>query len=122
MRVFKITTTANEIIKETTIISSRDLGSKLAEMVHPGDTIDFENKNDLFSHSIVDEFLRRFIELHGKEKLNTLKFINLTTPMENLMRRAIKIRTQSLKKTILHSETLLKGVKKVASEDIWKGL
>lgn len=73
----------------------RDMGAILAEIVQPGDTIDFQNFISI-TNSTIDEFVKNFIKKHGKNAFLTLKFVNTTGLIEILIKKALIRRSSQI--------------------------
>lgn len=73
--------------------TGRHIGKKLAEIVKPGDIIDFEEFITI-TNSFADEFVKCFIAKYGKDAFNTLKFIKTRKELDVLLKRALIRRTQ----------------------------
>lgn len=71
--------------------TGRTIGAKMAELVKPGDTIDF--KDFIFTtNSFADEFVKIFIRKYGQEAFHTLKFENADDFLLALLKRAFERR------------------------------
>jgi hypothetical protein len=73
--------------------TGRAVGAKLAEVVEPGDIIDFEGFIST-TNSFADEFVKIFIHKYGQEAFHSLKFENTSEMMEALLNRAFIRRTR----------------------------
>jgi hypothetical protein len=72
--------------------TGRHIGKKLAEIVNPGDVIDFEGFITI-TNSFADEFVKCFTAKHGKEAFETLQFINAAKELKVLFKRAFQRRS-----------------------------
>jgi len=94
--------------------SARMVGMKIAEKVNPEDTLDLENHFILFSNAFWDGFFRKFIELYGKEKVSTLKFINASDDIMHLIKYTIKKRCEEMRRANLDIEAIRKKYPRVS--------
>jgi hypothetical protein len=93
MRLIK----ANTVI-ENKIGSSRQIGRALAEVVLPGDTIDFSGFSTV-NNSFADEFIWNFSLQHSSEAIKTLSFIGGTNLIKKLLQRAVMRRAFNVRIT-----------------------
>lgn len=65
-------------------VSGRLLGNRLGEEVRPGDVVDFSGGPEI-SNSVVDSFVRVFVQNHGKEAFSSLNFLSDGKPLFPLL-------------------------------------
>jgi len=77
--------------------TARTVGAALANYVTPNSIVDFKGFINV-NNSAIDEFVRVFIEKYGKEKFDTLKFINTNDLLDAILKKVRNRRINNAKK------------------------
>jgi hypothetical protein len=78
-------------IEKETAGTGREIGRSLAQLVSPGDSIDFAEFQTI-DNSFADEFVWNFLENHSPKDIESIRFQNETPLMQILLQRAINRR------------------------------
>ncbi len=71
--------------------TGRAMGAKLAELVKPGDIIDFKDFITI-TNSFADEFVKIFLHKYGHKEFHTLRFENANSFLLFLLKKAFERR------------------------------